>query len=58
MTRFGIALLYAVGGYVVAAFAIQFLIGEFSSNTHDRSVEAAMTIVDAWVPLAHRSRLS
>ncbi len=51
MKRFGIALVYAIGGYVVAAFARYFLIGEFSSNTHDRSVEAAMTSVFAWGPL-------
>jgi hypothetical protein len=51
MKRFGIALLYAIDGYVVAAFASYFLIGEFSSNTHDRSVEAAMTSVFAWGPL-------
>ena len=51
MKRFGIALLYAIGGYVVAAFACYFLIGQFSSNMHDRSVEAAMTSVFAWGPL-------
>jgi hypothetical protein len=51
MKRFGIALVYAIGGYVVAAFASYFLIGEFSANTHDRSVEAAMTSVFAWGPL-------
>jgi hypothetical protein len=51
MKRFGIAFLYAIGGYVVAAFASYLLIGAFSSNTHDRSVEAAMTSVFAWGPL-------
>jgi len=51
MKRFGIALLYAIGGYIVAAVASYFLIGEFSSNTHDRSVEAAMTSAFAWGPL-------
>lgn len=58
MKRFDIAALYAIGGYLVAAFASYFLIGAFSSNTHDRSVEAAMTSVFAWVPLAPWSRLS
>ena len=51
MKRVGIALLYAIGGYFVAACASYFLIGEFSSNAHDRSVEAAMTSVFAWGPL-------
>ena len=43
MKRFGIALLCAIAGYVVVAFASYFLVGWLSSNTHDRSVEAAMT---------------
>ncbi len=43
MMRFGIGLLYAIGGYLVAAVAGYFLIGQFSPNTHDRSVEAAVT---------------
>jgi hypothetical protein len=51
MKRFGIALLYAVGGYIVAAAASYFLVGQLSSNTHDRSVEAAMTSALIWGPL-------
>lgn len=43
MKRVGIALLCAIAGYVVVAFASYFLVGWLSSNTHDRSVEAAMT---------------
>ena len=43
MKRFGIALLCAIGGYVVAAFLGYFLTDQLSSNVHDRSVEAAMT---------------
>jgi hypothetical protein len=43
MRRFGLGLLYAIGGYLVAAVVGYFLIGHFSSNVHDRSVEAAMT---------------
>jgi hypothetical protein len=39
MKRFGIALLWAVGGYVGGAA----LVSAFSSNVHDRSVEAAMS---------------
>ncbi len=43
MKRFGIALLGAIGGYMIASVAGYFLIDWLSSNTHDRSVEAAMT---------------
>jgi hypothetical protein len=49
--RFGIALLFAVVGYVVAAVGGYFLVGVFSSNSHDRSVEAAMTSVFVLGPL-------
>jgi hypothetical protein len=45
MRRFGIGLLCALAGYVVAAFASYLLIMQFSPNVHDRSVEAAMTSV-------------
>ena len=43
MKRFGIALLFAIAGYLVAAAAGYFLFDLFSSNVHDRPVEAAMT---------------
>jgi hypothetical protein len=43
MRRFGIGILCAIAGYVVAAFAGYFLILQFSAKMHDRSVEAAMT---------------
>ena len=43
MKRFGIALLWAVGGYLAGAFGGGALVSEFSSNMHDRSVEAAMS---------------
>jgi len=36
-------LLWAVGGYVVGAFGGGALVSAFSSNVHDRSVEAAMS---------------
>jgi uncharacterized membrane protein YedE/YeeE len=45
MRRFGFGLLFAVIGYLVVAFASYFLILEFSSNMHDRSVEASMTSI-------------
>lgn len=43
MQRFGLALVYAVGGYIVAAGIGYFLIQQFSANVHDRDLEAAMT---------------
>lgn len=43
MKRLGIGLLWGVCGYLIAALVSYFLIGQFSSNTHDRAVEAAMT---------------
>jgi len=43
MRRFFTGLLSAVAGYPLGAFVGYFLIQWFSSNTHDRSVEAAMT---------------
>ena len=51
MKRLGIGLLCAIGGYVVAALAGYFLISWLSSNTHDRSVEAAMTSAFVLGPL-------
>lgn len=51
MKRFGIGLLCALGGYLVAAFAGYWLIEWFSSNAHDRSVEAAMTSIFVCGPL-------
>ena len=51
MKRFGIGVLCAVGGYLISAFAGYFLIDLLSSNTHDRSVEAAMTSAFVLGPL-------
>jgi len=51
MRRFGIGLAYAVGGYFGGALVGYFLIATFSSNTHDRSVEAAMTAAFVAGPL-------
>jgi hypothetical protein len=41
--RFGIALGVAVLGYAAGGFGGGALVSLLSSNTHDRSVEAAMT---------------
>jgi len=51
MKRFGIAMLFAIAGYLVAAAASYFLVDLLSSNTHDRSVEAAMTSAFVFGPL-------
>ncbi len=43
MKRFGIAVLWGLGGYLAGAFGGGWAVSQFSSNVHDRSVEAAMT---------------
>jgi hypothetical protein len=43
MKTFGFAVLAAIGGYLVGLFGGMLLIETFSSNQHDKSVEAAMT---------------
>ena len=43
MKTFGLVVLAAIVGYVIGLFSGMFLIEAFSSNRHDRSVEAAMT---------------
>jgi hypothetical protein len=51
MRRFGFGLLFGVAGYLIVAVAGYFLISQFSSNTHDRSVEAAMTSIFFFGPI-------
>ena len=51
MKRFFVAVLWALGAYVVVAFASYFLVLQFSPNAHDRSVEAAMTSVFFYGPV-------
>ena len=51
MRRFAIAVLFALVGYLVAAVAGYFLVGALSSNTHDRSLETAMTSAFVFGPL-------
>ena len=43
MKTFGLVALAAIGGYLVGFFGGMGLIELFSSNQHDRSMEAAMT---------------
>jgi ABC-type branched-subunit amino acid transport system permease subunit len=51
MKRFAFGLLWGIGGYIAFAVASYFLIGAFSSNRHDRGVEAAMTSVFFFGPI-------
>lgn len=51
MRRFGIGLLWALGGYPLGAFVGYLLIAWLSPNMHDRSVEAAMTAAFVFGPL-------
>jgi predicted peroxiredoxin len=43
MKTFGVALLAAILGYIVGLFGTMAAIELFSSNQHDKSLEAAMT---------------
>jgi hypothetical protein len=43
MRTFGLSLLAALVGYIVGLFGGMGLVNMLSSNTHDRSIEAAMT---------------
>lgn len=51
MRRFGIGLLCGIAGYIVVAFAGYFLVEQFSSNVHDRSMEAGMTSIFFFGPV-------
>ena len=52
LRRIGIGLLSAVVAYLVGAFGGGYLVSVFSSNQHDRDVEAAMTGAFFFGPLA------
>lgn len=51
MKNFGIAFLAGLIGYVVLAALSYYLIGKFSSNSHDRGVEASMTCIFVYGPI-------
>jgi hypothetical protein len=51
MRRLGFGLLFGVGGALVAAVLSYALIWQFSGNTHDRELEAAMTSAFFFAPL-------
>lgn len=50
--RIGVSFLWAVGCYVVAAILGYFLVMGFSSNGHDRQMEAGMTAAFFFGPIA------
>lgn len=51
MKVFGLAVLGAVVGYCVGLFGGMFVVETFSSNVHDKSMEAAMTGAFVFGPL-------
>ena len=51
MKRIGVAFLYAIGGYIISGVVGYFLVDSLSPNTHDKSVEAAMTGAFVFGPL-------
>ncbi len=51
MKYIGIGLLIGIAGYVIFAGLSYFLIGKFSANGHDRSVEASMTSLFVYGPI-------
>jgi hypothetical protein len=51
LRRLGVGLLFAVVAFILSAVASYFLVLEYSSNMHDRSVEAAMTSVFFYGPV-------
>ena len=52
LKHIGAGLLWGIPSFIVGAVIGGFLISKLSSNTHDRSMEAAMTAVFFWGPLA------
>lgn len=52
MKRFGVGLLYGIGGYIVSAVVGYLLVLQLSSNSHDRDLEAAMTSAFVFGPIA------
>jgi Na+/proline symporter len=43
MKTFGLTVLAAIGGYFIGLFGGMLVVETFSSNQHDKSVEAAMS---------------
>ena len=58
LRRISIGLLCAIAAYVIGAFTGGLLVSLFSSNTHDRGLEAAMTGAFFFGPLAPTLRFA
>ena len=52
LKAFGLALLVGAGCYVAGAAIGMLVVAKFSTNRHDKSVEAAMTAVFVFGPVA------
>lgn len=52
LRRLGFGLLWALPSYLLGAFGGGYAVSVFSSNAHDRSLEAAMTGAFVFGPLA------
>lgn len=52
LRRFGVGVLWGIPAYLVGAFGGGYLVSVSSSNSHDGSVEAAMTGAFVLGPLA------
>ena len=52
MRRLGFGLLWGLPAYLLGAFGGGYLVSVLSSNTHDRSLEAAMTGAFLFGPIA------
>jgi len=48
---FGLAVLAGIGGYLIGLFGGMFVVDTFSSNVHDKSMEAAMMGAFVFGPL-------
>ncbi|MFD2936133.1 hypothetical protein [Spirosoma flavum] len=51
MKYVGIGFFIGIAGYALTAFISYYLTGKFSSNGHDRSVEASMTSIFVFGPI-------
>ena len=52
LKRLGIAVLWAIIAYIIGAVAGGFLVMQFSHNMHDRGMEAGMTAIFFFGPVA------
>ena len=51
MTVFGLSVLAAIADYLIGLFGGMFVVETFSSNVHDKSMEAAMSGAFVFGPL-------